>query len=247
MRSTQLLLIVVVGSLAGCSPLSPAPFATRNAAALPAPEGATTFTAVIGITTSAEFGSELRVHHQVREDLSIGGAVGGGWSAPKRDGAMTEPWLEWLFAGRFIGNYFPNEEALAIPFGLGLGVTNTGLVYSTVNTGVAVSSTGETKVYAEPFVALSVPIRKGRPMRKYRPPGRLMSTLPEHQTPARSWEEVTGTTYWLGLNLGVLAPYQESWASSLEASVVVGGGPGEGLPETKALLTLGQSHTSVGD
>ncbi len=68
---------------------------------------------------------------------------------------------------------------------------------------------------------------------------------PEHQSAARSWEEVTGTTYWFGLNLGVITPYQESWASSLEAGVAAGIGAG-GFENT-SLVTLGQSHTSEDD
>lgn len=88
-----------------------------------------------------------------------------------------------LVAARFIGKVTPDPDTdwIAVPFSVGVGIADTGLTYFTVHSGGLFSSNnGGLDGYAEPTIALSVPLARGPEIEGKRPP----------------------TTFWFGASLG---------------------------------------------
>jgi hypothetical protein len=80
---------------------------------------------------------------------------------------------DWMAAVRGFGRFTPQLDHpwYAATFGAGAGVADNGLRYLTVDAGLRVSSGGGTvDVYAQPTLALSIPLARGRPIHGQPPP-----------------------------------------------------------------------------
>jgi hypothetical protein len=124
------------------------------------PQGETTVVVVVGVVTQvlggSGFGMALRVQHQQTERTALGAELTGG------RGEADDKRI-WLFAIRGYGRFTPaTHDWVALGYGAGVSVLNTGMTTLTANATTAVSWIND---YWEPGfaagLALAVPVADG--------------------------------------------------------------------------------------
>ena len=141
MRALALLLLT-----ASCTPVPPPPILPRLAGTAPEDRDTVILAVAGGFGVQGigggGWGLEARVLWQAGDDLELGAAVAGG----KVDA------VRWFVAPRLLGGYaIPGADWAAAAFGLGGGVTGSGLVYLTIDGGIAGSIPND---YVVPYLAL---------------------------------------------------------------------------------------------
>ena len=151
--------VALVGVLAGCKPLPPAPFVAFHGDTAASPRGTTTAMLVVGVAGEllggGGVGTALRVEHQetTRTTLGLELVAGRGDSDDHN----------LLFALRGYGRGTPrSHDTVALTYGLGISYLDVGLVTLTLHGGGAVSYP---TTHASPFLgfglATAIPLRRG--------------------------------------------------------------------------------------
>lgn len=138
-----------------------------------APRGATTAMLVVGLYSQIlggdGVGVAVRVEHQETARTAVGLELGGGrGEASLGSSASVDrgPVRHWLIAARTYGRFTPREhDFVALTYGGGLSVMDTGLVALTLHGGGAISYPNRYLVpVAAAGLAASIPLRAGGPL-----------------------------------------------------------------------------------
>lgn len=178
-------LAVLVGA---CAPLSPPPLFARHAGAARESPGTVTVTLAVGVglaTISGGFGFDLRARYQGFDDVAVGADVGYAWG----DGDPNETVDTTRILGLrvFTVTNPGGQDTVALAFGAGATLMNTGLRAVSLDGGAVTSGTLADTV--EPSLGLAaaivVPFAQGQPFGR-----RGEATLPT-------------TTFYYGANVGL--------------------------------------------
>jgi hypothetical protein len=169
----------------GCKTMPPPPLVPMHADTTAAPRGSTTAMVVFGLYAQV-FGGEgmgmaIRVEHQETDRTALGLELGAGTGRPTGLPADEEPVRHWLLAVRGYGKLTPREhDFVAVTYGGGLSVMDTGLLALTLHGGGAISFPNDYLVpVAAAGLAASIPILRGRHLGDQEVPGSSYPT--EHR------------------------------------------------------------------
>jgi len=152
--------------VAACAPISPPPLFERHAGAGRESPGTLTVTLAVGVglaSISGGLGFSLRARYQAFDDVAVGGDVGYAWGDGDPNETVTTTRILGLRA--FTVANPGGQDAVALTFGAGTTLMNTGLRALSLDAGAVTSGTiGDT---VEPSLGLAaamvVPVVQGEP------------------------------------------------------------------------------------